>query len=64
MEFELNYWFFGTDSNDRKQIEDVEHERGAELSFSGPRSVPPLCIIVKFWFQTTKFWFQTDAISI
>ena len=36
MEFELNYWFFGTDSNDRKQIEDVEQERGAELSFSGP----------------------------
>ena len=21
---------------------------------------PPLCIIVKFWLQTTKFWFQTD----
>ena len=44
------------------QIEDVE--RGAELSFSGPRvrfaNPPPLCIIVKFWFQTTKFWFQTD----
>ena len=33
----LNYWFFGTDSNDKKQIEDVEQERGAALSFSGPR---------------------------
>ena len=20
-----------------------------------------VCIIVKFWFQTTKFWFQTDG---
>ena len=26
----------------------------------GPQSGPPICIIVKFWFQTTKFWFQTD----
>ena len=42
-----------------KTIEDVE--RGAELSFSGPLRGP--CIIVKFYFQTTKFclvfWFQT-----
>ena len=44
--------------------EDVQ--RGAELSFSGPLRGPPSrplrgpCIIVKFWFQTTKFWFQTD----
>ena len=40
-------------------IEDVE--RGAELTFSGPLRGP--CIIVKFYFQTTKFWlvfwFQT-----
>ena len=32
-------------------IEDVE--RGAELSFTGPLRGP--CVIVKFWFQTTKF---------
>ena len=38
-------------------IEDVE--RGAELSFSGPRPLRGHCIIVNFFFQTTKFWFQT-----
>ena len=30
-------------------------ESDIDVSFSGP-----LCIIVKFCFQTTKFWFQTD----
>ena len=34
-------------------IEDVK--RWAELSFTCI-----VCIIVKFWFQTTKFWFHTD----
>ena len=41
------------------KIEDIEC--GAELSFSGPLREPLIvCIIVEFWFQTTKFWLQTD----